>query len=272
MSAASSGPGTYGAEYIAELELGSAFFSGSVSLTDYNIETPSLNLLQKTNTTVKGVDNSAFKRFDYPGKYRQGERRRTPRAPPHGGAGGVERHVAGAAMGGALACGTKVDSRRLLSARREQVVPRDERPTHGEQRKLSAVRRQAPRIQFEQAFEAIPTTVRLPPAARHAEGDRPRRADRGGRRPSRRRDLRRQVRAREGAVLLGSGRQEGREELVLDSRLEHVGRKAVGLHPNSAHRTGSDRRLPRGRSGSSDHRRPRVQRASRCRRTSCRPT
>jgi type VI secretion system secreted protein VgrG len=109
MSAASSGPGTYGQEYIVGFELGSAFFSGSVGLDDYNMETPSLNLLQKINTTVKGVDNSAFKLFDYPGKYakvNEGERVARLRMEEQEASSAT---VTGAAMGAAMACGTKVE-------------------------------------------------------------------------------------------------------------------------------------------------------------------
>jgi len=109
MSAASSGPGTFGHEYIVALELGSAFFSGSVGLDDYNMETPSLNLLQKSNTTIKGVDNSAFKLFDYPGKYakvNEGERYARLRMEEQEASNAT---VAGTAMGAALACGTKVE-------------------------------------------------------------------------------------------------------------------------------------------------------------------
>ena len=68
----------------------------------------------------------------------------------------------------------------------------------------------------------------VPAEAGHAQAVRAGAADRGGRRSGRRRDLHRQVRAREGAVPLGSLRQEGREQLVLDPRVAAVGGQGVG--------------------------------------------
>ena len=67
-------------------------------------------------------------------------------------------------------------------------------------------------------------------------------------------------RPREGAVPLGSLRQEGREQLVLDPRVAAVGRQGLGRGLDAAHRPGGDRRFPRGRSRPADHHRPRVQR------------
>ena len=46
-------------------------------------------------------------------------------------------------------------------------------------------------------------------------------------------DLHRQVRPREGAVPLGPRRQEGREQLVLDSRVAALGRQGLGLRCRS---------------------------------------
>jgi hypothetical protein len=76
----------------------------------------------------------------------------------------------------------------------------------------------------------------------------------------RRRDLHRQVRAGEGAVPLGSAGQEGSEQLVLDPRVASVGGQGLGRGLDAAHRPGGDRRLPRRRSRSADHHRPRLQR------------
>jgi type VI secretion system secreted protein VgrG len=158
MSAASSGPGTYGTEYIAELELGSAFFSGAVSLDDYNMETPSLNLLQKINTTVKGVDNSAFKRFDYPGKYakvNEGERLARLRMEEQEASSAT---VAGAAMGGALACGSKVevaDYYRRDANKPYLVTSVRHTATNGSFRSATA----GTAYLFVQSFEGIPATV-----------------------------------------------------------------------------------------------------------------
>jgi Rhs element Vgr protein len=73
-------------------------------------------------------------------------------------------------------------------------------------------------------------------------------------------DLHGQMRPREGAVPLGSLRQEGSEQLVLDSRLVAVGRQGLGRRVDAAHRAGSHRRLPRRRSRSADHHRPGLQR------------
>ena len=96
------------------------------------------------------------------------------------------------------------------------------------------------------------------------------RADGGRRRPGRRRDLYGQVRPGEGAVPLGSGGQEGREQLLLDSRVADVGGQGLGLGVDAAHRARGDRRVPRRRSRPADHHRQRAQRgqqaaAHRCR-------
>ncbi len=50
-------------------ELRQEFRSGKYSLTDYNFETPSTKLDATESTTVHGVNNSSFERYDYPGRY-----------------------------------------------------------------------------------------------------------------------------------------------------------------------------------------------------------
>ncbi len=110
------------------------------------------------------------------------------------------------------------------------------------------------------AFVAMPSGAAVPAEADHAEAVRAGPADRGRRRAGRRGDLHRQVRPGEGAVPLGPARQEGREQLVLDPRVAPVGRQELGRDRDAAHRPGSDRRLPRRRSRSADHHRPRLQR------------
>ena len=112
----------------------------------------------------------------------------------------------------------------------------------------------------------------VPAAAPHAEADRPGPADGDRRRSLGRRDLHRQVRAREGAVSLGPLRQEGREQLVLDPRLASVGGQELGRGGHPAHRPGSrsstsSKAIPTGRSSPAAS-----TTRSRCRRTSCRRT
>lgn len=45
------------------------FCSGKLSQTDYNFETPKIDLLTTTNTIVKLPNINKYERFDYPGKY-----------------------------------------------------------------------------------------------------------------------------------------------------------------------------------------------------------
>ena len=78
------------------------------------------------------------------------------------------------------------------------------------------------------SFVAMSSKSAVPAAAGDAQAVRPGTADGGGRRPWRRGDLHRQVRPREGPVPLGSLRQEGREQLVLDPRLAPWAGKAWG--------------------------------------------
>ena len=120
-----------------------------------------------------------------------------------------------------------------------------------------------------QLYRACPARC---PSARHAA--RLNRSCRGRRRrrrrPGGRRDLHRQVRPRESAVPLGPLRQEGREQLVLDSRLAAVGRQELGLDLTSR---ASGRKclsifskaIPTSRSSPAACTTP-----SKCRRTSCR--
>ena len=110
------------------------------------------------------------------------------------------------------------------------------------------------------SFVAMSSKQQFRPQRVDAQAVRAGAADRGGRRPGRRRDLHRQVRPREGAVPLGPLRQEGREQLVLDPRVAAVGRQGLGRGLDAAHRPGGDRRLPRRRSRPADHHRPRLQR------------
>jgi type VI secretion system secreted protein VgrG len=69
LSAASSKAGEFGGEYIVALELENQYFTGKVSLNDYNMETPSTSLLTQMSTTVGGLQNTAFAFYDYPGKF-----------------------------------------------------------------------------------------------------------------------------------------------------------------------------------------------------------
>ena len=110
----------------------------------------------------------------------------------------------------------------------------------------------------------------VPAAAHHAQAVRAGTADRRGGGARGRRDLHRHVRPREGAVPLGPLRQEEPEQLVLDSRVVAVGRQGLGRRVHAAHRPGSDRRLPRGRSRSADHHRARLQRRAASRRSGSR--
>jgi type VI secretion system secreted protein VgrG len=109
MSAESATSGTLKGNYIIDFETGAGFFSNSVSLTDYNMETPFTSLAQKTVTTVQGIDNSGFGLYDYPGKYgTRGDGDRLVRIRME------EREatnvtVAGIAKGAPIACGTKVE-------------------------------------------------------------------------------------------------------------------------------------------------------------------
>ena len=85
-------------------------------------------------------------------------------------------------------------------------------------------------------------------------------ADGRGGGPSRRRDIHRQVRPREGAVPLGPLRQEEREEFLLGAGVQPLGGQELRLRAGAAHRAGSRRGLPRRRPGPADHHRARLQR------------
>ena len=93
----------------------------------------------------------------------------------------------------------------------------------------------------------------------HAAADRAGSADSGGRRQIGRGNLDRSVWPREGAILLGSPGEEGREKLVLAPRGSGLGRQELGRDQHSADRRRGNRRIPRRRSRSADHHRPCLQ-------------
>jgi type VI secretion system secreted protein VgrG len=162
MSAVSAGSGTYKGEHIAAFEVGNTFFSGSVSLDDYNMETPSMNLLQRTATTISGVDNSAFKLFDYPGKYgkmNDGERLTRIRMEEQEASNVT---VAGEAVGAGLACGHKVTVENFYRRDANKpylVVSVHHTATNGSFRATTA----GTAYEFSQAFVGIPATVTYRP-------------------------------------------------------------------------------------------------------------
>ncbi len=162
MSAVSAAAGKYKAEHITDFELGSGFFPGAVSLTDYNMETPSMNLLQKSATTIKGIDNSAYKLYDYPGKYgtmSDGDRLVRIRMEEREATSVV---VAGNAVGAGLACGTKVA---VASFYRQDankpyfVLTAKHTGTNGGYRSETA----GTPYSFTQTFTGIPATVKYRP-------------------------------------------------------------------------------------------------------------
>ena len=162
LSAVSSGAGTYKGEHITDFQMGSAFFAGAVSLTDYNMETPSMSLLQKSATTVKGVDNSAYNLYDYPGKYgtmSDGERLARIRMEE---CEATNVTVAGAAAGAAIACGTKVevvDFYRRDANKPYLVLGVAHKAANGSYRAETA----GTAYSFDQSFSGMPATVTYHP-------------------------------------------------------------------------------------------------------------
>ena len=128
----------------------------------------------------------------------------------------------------------------LLLHRRRQVHARGARPRasrtgyvlpamqHRATTTQLPVERAATSRPVHQPFACIPTLGAVPPAAHDAASP----SSTGRRRPSssgrRRGDLHRQVRPRQGAVLLGPRGQEGREQLVLDPRRARAGPASTG--------------------------------------------
>ena len=197
-----------------------------------------------------------------PGRVSEARRGRRAREAAHRGRGGAAR-ASSTARAAAASSSPATSSRSAAHPRADLDAPYvlTVRAAHG--RPSTATTRVAATARLRTTrtrFTCIPAARPVPPAAHDAAARRPGIADRGGRRPEGRGDLHRQVRPREGAVPLGSRGQEGREQLVLDPRLAAVGRQGLGLGVDSAHRPGGDRRLPRRRSRSADHHRPRLQR------------
>ncbi len=100
----------------------------------------------------------------------------------------------------------------------------------------------------------------LPPGADLAAAADPRRAAGRRHRAGGRGNLSRQVRPREGAVLLGPRGQARRQKLLLDSRLAGLRRQGLGQRHHPPHRPGGAGLLPGRRSRPADHHRPRLQR------------
>ncbi|MGH7617228.1 MAG: type VI secretion system Vgr family protein [Gemmatimonadaceae bacterium] len=109
MAVASTGAGGFKTESITAFEVDAAFFSGKVGVTDYNMETPSLNLLSGSPTTISGIDNTTLQLYDYPGKFgapSDGDRYARLQMEQ---AESTYSTVSGGAVGAAIACGTKVE-------------------------------------------------------------------------------------------------------------------------------------------------------------------
>jgi type VI secretion system secreted protein VgrG len=158
MSAAALGTGNFKREFIAELELTSTFFTGAVALTDYNMETPSMNLAQRSATTVRGVDNARFSLYDYPGNYAKmwdGDRLARIRMEEYEASSVT---VTGVANGAGLVAGAKVeveDHYRLDANKAYFVLSIQHEATSGSYRSEKTGDVYA----FAQTFTAIPTNV-----------------------------------------------------------------------------------------------------------------
>jgi len=153
--------GKFDVEHITALEVENQFFPGKVMLSDYNMETPSTNLMQQTATTVKGADNQAFELYDYPGNYgvrADGERYARIRMEEQEARNVV---VSGTAYGAALVSGFKVDVadfyRRDVN-KAYLVLTVESRGSNGSMR--GGV---GEPFAFEQAFTAIPASVQYRP-------------------------------------------------------------------------------------------------------------
>ena len=147
---------------------------------------------------------------------------------------------------------------RQASARRpERPVP-DHRAADQRPRRRVRIRRSQQRVPLR--LLGNPGGAAVPAPAAHAEALRAGAADGDRGRPERRRDLHRQVRAREAALPLGPLQQEEREELVLGARLASLGGQELRRDARAAHRPGSGGRLPRRRPRPAAHHRPHLQR------------
>ena len=206
---------------VVSLETEFKTHTGTASLTDYDFEKPGTSLYATLAGKLPGED------YDYPGKYKtkdDGARYARIRL--------EEREVALTTVRGAsncmgFECGYKftlTDHFRDSANTAYMITALEHKARNASYRGGSPRTRSS----THNRFEAIPGFDTIPAAPQRAQARDSRLADRRRRGQAGRGDLDRQIRAREGAVLLGSAGQVRREQLLLDPRRAGLGRKAAG--------------------------------------------
>ena len=211
---------------VAQIEHEYRVNTGKTSLTDYDFEKPNTSLMATLSGGGEGADQEG-EYYDYPGKHKtkaEGDRYVRIRL--------EEREVNIQTVRGlsncmGFECGYKFTLEEHFRDEANQDYTLLALEHRGKNTSYRSGRSEEP-FEYTNRFEAIPERGAVPAAAPGAQAGDPRDPDRGGGRQVRRRDLHGQVRPREGAVLLGPRRGDGREQLLLDPRRPGLGRKRLG--------------------------------------------
>ena len=215
-------------ERITAFQIGQELKTGAYSMNDYNFETPLTDLDVSEPTVCTVANNATFELYDYPGVYTKkpdGEKVAKVRMQEQ-----EASHMVGS---GTSTCALFTPGYRFDL---EEHYRRDLNKSYV----LTELQHFAncgtsyytgePEGDetYTNEFVVIPYSVPYRPARNTPRAYCSRAADGRCRGSQRRRNLRRQVRPREGAVLLGPRRQERRKQLLLDARFRSFGLASNG--------------------------------------------
>ena len=236
--------GSYGAarvceDVVTEWQYQEEFRTGKWMQTDYNFENPSTSLAVSVN------GKNPYEIYEYPGEHSvraEGDKLARIRLQEQTASCMATSH--GVSRCRHFTSGSQFTLEGPLSRRFETLAtPADRSKALRDVREAVTSRRSGGQEPTYSDFRVHSVLDAVPPGPRHARAVCARLPDRAGRRPGRRGDLHRQIRPGEGAVPLGPGGQEGREQLVLDPRLQSLGRQGWGRCSIPRDRARSDRRF-----------------------------